>query len=280
MGDSMWVNGVNLETVEDEIELHALLDSCDDFDERKKIRSRLKDVMAKHRAEREAMIRRREEDREGLLRKKVEDADELKRRTLAMYDAMAKSAPAGAQKSIDVNILRTGEITPTGYATPQEKRLDLVEDAIRERARDADQRKKKVLAAFDKAAKSGPAGSTKFVDFDNVKPEDISNLENKQPKYSATFEMRGGVPFAPKVSVPRVAPRQVAPERDLMEESIRKRQAEAEERKRRTLAAFDQAARSRPAGTPISVYIPQTFDVEPVVTVVESQLKVASKKIT
>lgn len=52
------------------------------------------------------MIRRREEEREEILRQRVRDAEEQKRRTLAMYDAMAKSAPAGANKTMDVSILR------------------------------------------------------------------------------------------------------------------------------------------------------------------------------
>lgn len=44
----------------------------------------------------------------------------------------------------------------------------MVEDAIKKRQREAEERKKRILAAFDVAAKSQPAGTVKEVDFDIV----------------------------------------------------------------------------------------------------------------
>lgn len=45
-------------------------------------------------------------------------------------------------------------------------KVDHVEDAIKKRQREAEERKKRILAAFDVAAKSGPAGSSRDVDLD------------------------------------------------------------------------------------------------------------------
>lgn len=45
-------------------------------------------------------------------------------------------------------------------------RTDHVEDAIKKRQREAEERKKRILAAFDVAAKSAPAGAARDVDLD------------------------------------------------------------------------------------------------------------------
>lgn len=63
---------------------------------------------------------------------------------------------------------------------------------------------------------------------------------------------------------PHVNPAKEQPH-DSMEEAIRRRQHECDERKRKTLEAYDKAQRSRPAGVPVSVYVPSTDGVEPVV---------------
>ena len=47
-------------------------------------------------------------------------------------------------------------------------KVDLVEDAIKRRQREAEERKKRILAAYDVAAKTQPAGTVKEVDFDVV----------------------------------------------------------------------------------------------------------------
>lgn len=46
--------------------------------------------------------------------------------------------------------------------------MDLVEDAIKRRQREAEERKMRILAAYDVAAKSTPAGAAKDVDLDIV----------------------------------------------------------------------------------------------------------------
>ena len=42
----------------------------------------------------------------------------------------------------------------------------MVEDAIKKRQREAEERKKRILAAFDVASKASPAGAPKDVDFE------------------------------------------------------------------------------------------------------------------
>lgn len=272
MGDDIWVNGINLLTIDDELKLHELLDASQDIDDRKKIRGRLKDVMASSRARREEMARRREEDRENAIKNRLKDAEEQKRRTLAMYDAMAKSAPAGGAKTMDINILREGkEGKDSGRSSPAitGPKLDMVEEGLRQRVREADERKRKILAAYDQAAKSGPAGAPKNIDFDNVNVENYDPRANA-PKFTSTFQMKGGIPIYDAAKNPYLAYKsQAEVPYDPMEAAIRKRQQEADERKRRTLATYDAAAKSRPAGIPISVYVPVYNNVEPVVEALE-----------
>lgn len=57
-------------------------------------------------------------------------------------------------------------MTLTNLPKPFEPRLDYVEDAIKKRQREAEERKKRILAAFDVAAKSTPAGAPKDVDLE------------------------------------------------------------------------------------------------------------------
>ncbi|XP_064461211.1 uncharacterized protein LOC135371123 isoform X2 [Ornithodoros turicata] len=239
------VRGINLDALEDEMKLMEILDSTEDFEERKVVRSRLQEVKAVARAKREEMVRRREEDRENTIRQRQQEAAEHKQRTLAMYDQMAKSGPAGGIKKMP------------SQDQEGEQKIDLVEDAIQQRQREADLRKKRILAAYDAAAKTGPAGA-KVVDFESFKRADVSNYEPPKPTGAATgsstFSMSGGVPKIVKVSATPpgtpVTTSQAMWEDDLdpMERGIRARQREAEERKRRTLAAYAVAARSGDAG--------------------------------
>lgn len=55
-------------------------------------------------------------------------------------------------------------------------KVDHVEDAIKKRQREAEERKKRILAAFDVASKSTPAGAAKDVDFDVT-----SQIDSKCP---------------------------------------------------------------------------------------------------
>ncbi|XP_037282278.1 uncharacterized protein LOC119175260 isoform X2 [Rhipicephalus microplus] len=247
------VKGVNIDSLDDEFKLMELLDSIEDFEERKVVRSRLQEVKAVNKAKREALVRNREQERENAIRQRQQEAAEQKQRTLAMYDKMAKTG------KLDTTLYREGV---ESQDDDQSGKTDLVEDAIKQRQLEADLRKKRILAAYDAAAKSGPAGVVKTVDFDSFKKADVSTFEVPKPTGAATgsstFCAAGGVPKIVK-AVPVTPPpstgsgpawRQMSltgdeePEMDAMQRGILQRQREAEERKRRILAAYQIAARS------------------------------------
>ncbi|XP_077533169.1 uncharacterized protein LOC144145429 isoform X1 [Haemaphysalis longicornis] len=186
------IGGVNIATLDDEFKLMEILDSTEDFEQRKVVRARLQEVKAVNRAKREALVRNREEERENAIRQRQQEAAEHKQRTLAMYDKMAKTG------KLDTTLYKEGveEDDDDGQANKD----DLVEDAIKQRQREADLRKKRILAAYDAAAKSGPAGMVKTVDFDSFKKADVSTFEVPKPTGAAT----GGSTFAAAGGVPKI----------------------------------------------------------------------------
>ncbi|KFM82469.1 hypothetical protein X975_00239, partial [Stegodyphus mimosarum] len=243
---------IDIDSIEDEQTLIQLLDEAEDFDDRKRIRDRLMKVQHEIKVQREKERRRREEEREQAIRNRLKEADEKKRRTLEMYDQMAKSGPAGSKKTADINLYKEGSRPQSPLPGVIEPPKDLVEQTIRERLKAAEERKKRILAAYDHAAKSQPAGGARIVEFDAFKSADVSKLEPPKPvKGSCCFSMSGGVPKVEKV-VPAAVPKSPQPQDDShldpMERAIRARVREAEERKRRTLAAYDMAARTGGAG--------------------------------
>ncbi|XP_050050602.1 uncharacterized protein [Dermacentor andersoni] len=183
------VKGINIDSLDDEFKLMEILDSTEDFEERKVVRSRLQEVKAVNKAKREALVRNREQERENAIRQRQQEAAEQKQRTLAMYDKMAKTG------KLDTTLYREGV---ESQEDDESGKVDLVEDAIKQRQREADLRKKRILAAYDAAAKSGPAGVVKTVDFDSFKKADVSTFEVPKPTGAATgsstFCAAGGVP--------------------------------------------------------------------------------------
>ncbi|XP_023220195.1 smoothelin-like isoform X2 [Centruroides sculpturatus] len=185
-------DGVDLNSIEDEVRLYEMLDATEDFDERKKIRARLKEVQTALRAKRDEMMRKREEERERAIRERFQEAAEQKKRTLAMYDQMAKSSPAGGPKTLDVNTYKNADGTTKEAAIPAPKR-DLVEEGIQQRKREADERKRRILAAYDAAAKSGAPGP-KSLDIDTLQKPEVPEPTPAKPTPSCTFAMSGGIP--------------------------------------------------------------------------------------
>ncbi|GBM50693.1 hypothetical protein AVEN_45963-1 [Araneus ventricosus] len=239
---------IDLESIEDEQTLIDMLDETEDIDERKKIRDRLRQVQYVLKAQKEEQRKKRENEREQRIRDRQKEADLKKKQTLQMYSDMAKQGGPPRQISQD-----------------GEKKKDLVEDCIRDRVKACDDRKKRILAAFDHAAKSQPAGGARIVEFDSFKSADVSKLEPRKPvRGSCTFGMSGGVP---KVEKPPVAsaPRTPVPDDDShldpMERAIRARVREADERKKRTLAAYDMVARTGGAG-PKTVFLEEFRNIE------------------
>ena len=102
--------------------------------------------------------------REELIERRQREAAESKARTLAMYDNMAKSGNAGDRRPLDINTYRgreSGKLLLSGAAL---QKTDLVEETIRERVRASEENKKRLLAAYDYAAKTQPAGTVRDVD--------------------------------------------------------------------------------------------------------------------
>ncbi|GIY93170.1 smoothelin [Caerostris extrusa] len=169
------VNGVCLSSLTTEESLYNLLDATEDFDERKKVRNRLRQLQSELRAQRDEAMKKREQEREDMILQRKKDAEDSKRRMLAMYDHMAKSGV------MDVNIYKNSEPSPAD-ALPAPKR-DLVEEAIQQRHKDAEERKRKILAAYDAAARSGVPGP-KTADFDainNSKSAPVTPVAKKPP---------------------------------------------------------------------------------------------------
>lgn len=89
-----------------------------------------------------------------------------------MYDNMAKSGNAGDRKELDINTYRgkdSGKLLLSGAAI---QKTDYVEETIRERVRASEENKKRLLAAYDYAAKTQPAGTVRDVDFESFKNVD------------------------------------------------------------------------------------------------------------
>ncbi len=58
-------------------------------------------------AKRDEKLNKLTNTREDMLQKRQKEATEHKQRTLAMYDQMAKSAPAGGDKKMDIGIYKS-----------------------------------------------------------------------------------------------------------------------------------------------------------------------------
>lgn len=123
-------------------------------------------------AKREQRLEDVSDHREQLIQQRQRDANESKARTLQMYDNMAKSGNAGDKRQLDINTYRgkeSGKLLLSGTAL---QKTDLVEETIRERVRASEENKKRLLAAYDYAAKTQPAGTVRDVDFESFKGVD------------------------------------------------------------------------------------------------------------
>ncbi|KAI2804338.1 hypothetical protein BLOT_003320 [Blomia tropicalis] len=243
---------INLDEITDMNLLQNLLDQTEDIDDRKAIRGRIQELRSIERAKRDEKLDRLMNTREDMLKDRQKKAAEHKQRTLAMYDQMAKSAPAGGKKMMDIGFYQTGHITPPSSPSVQYEQKDVLIECKEA----AENRKKKILAAYDAAARSAPAGATKVVDMEQLKRADLSNYQ-PPPKgdSAATFQMCGGIPKVSKGSQPNTPmtpgfpsgfafPKPVEERVDPAQEIIRARQKEAEEQKKRMLAAYDYISKT------------------------------------
>jgi len=241
---------IDIDSIEDEQTLIQLLDEAEDFDDRKRIRDRLMKIQYEIKVKHEEQRKRREKDRDDAIKNRLKDADEKKKQTLQMYSDLAKARPGGVRNSLDGS---RSESPVPGLA---DKPRDLVEETIRDRLKASEDRKKRILAAYDHAAKSQPSGQARIVEFDAFRSADASKLEKpKLPTGSCCFGMSGGIPKIEKVTAvttPKSPPADDS-HLDPMERAIRARMREADERKKRTLAAYDVVARSGGAGPKVVI---------------------------
>ncbi|XP_075677997.1 uncharacterized protein LOC113790839 isoform X2 [Dermatophagoides pteronyssinus] len=147
---------INLDELTDMNLLQNLLDQTEDIDDRKAIRGRMQELRAIERAKRDAKLERLTNSREEMIQERQRKAAEHKARTLAMYDQMARSAPAGGKKTMDIGIYTTGQVTPPSSPSIIDKGI---EDVFQQCKRSAEERKKKILESYSKASLS-PAGTT------------------------------------------------------------------------------------------------------------------------
>lgn len=144
-----------------------------------------------------------------------------------------------------------------------------MEDVLQQCKRTAEERKKKILAAYEAASRSGPSGVVKGVDFEPFINADgksvlscvsqlthslsptVSEYQPTKMDSGATFQMSGGVskvtksqpntPMSPGFPGGLIFPQPVR--EDPAQEIIRQRQREAEEQKKRLLAAYDYVSK-------------------------------------
>ncbi|BFZ18190.1 hypothetical protein BsWGS_21229 [Bradybaena similaris] len=124
------------DTITDEEELHKMMNATEDFEERKKIRARIREIRDKQREEMEAKRKQREAEAEDLVKKKFERAEEEKRKKMEAYK---QQAPTHERDS---------------------KYHEVSQNLIQEKYKAAEEEKARKLAAYSSlAAKTGSAGS-------------------------------------------------------------------------------------------------------------------------
>ncbi|KAH9503916.1 hypothetical protein Btru_064137 [Bulinus truncatus] len=129
------VNMPSYDDINDEDELHKLMNSTEDFEERKKIRSRLREIRDKQREEFEAKRKQREAEAEDLVKKKFEKAEEEKKKKLEAYK---QQAPTHERDS---------------------KYHEVTQNLIADKHKAAEEEKAKKLAAYSHIAETtGPGG--------------------------------------------------------------------------------------------------------------------------
>lgn len=150
------------DTIEDEDELHKLLSKSENFEERKKIRARMKEIREKKQKDWEAKRLQREKESGDLVKKKFELAEKEKEKFLKTFEQTAKEASAERER-----ILQKGE------------------DILKDKVKHADEDKRRTLETFDKLAKhddkkvqktpakpAGPQGAkAMFQKMDNAAPK-------------------------------------------------------------------------------------------------------------
>lgn len=152
-------------TIDDEEKLSEMLSKSDNFDERKKLRARIKEVRDAHMKEWEAKRAARETETEDLIKKKHREADALKQQKLEQFQKQAAEHTEAKHLDVAEQHLRERmkladetkkrqleEFSGRGATHQESTHLEISERALQEKIKQADILKKKTLDSYDKAA--------------------------------------------------------------------------------------------------------------------------------
>ncbi|XP_060074141.1 smoothelin-like isoform X2 [Ylistrum balloti] len=161
------------ETMDDEEELHKYLSKTEDFEERKRIRTRMRELREIKNKEIEARRIQREKENEDIIKRRHEQADKQKAKTLAEFDKMAKTASEQHNKTLQAS-----------------------EASLKEKIRRADEDKARTLAVYDDLAKKGTTTTSTVSKTEEI-PGGTRTTVIKKTETSAGF---GGVAYGAKPS--------------------------------------------------------------------------------
>ncbi|XP_069135255.1 uncharacterized protein [Argopecten irradians] len=166
------------ETMDDEEELHKYLSKTEDFQERKRIRNRMKELREIKSKEIEARRIQREKENEDIIRRRHEQADIQKAKTLAEFDKRAKTASEQHNKTLQAS-----------------------EDSLKEKIRRADEDKARTLAVYDDLGKKGTTHTTTVSKTEEI-PGGTRTTVIKKTETSAGF---GGMSYGAKPTAEQAA---------------------------------------------------------------------------
>ncbi|XP_060584855.1 muscle M-line assembly protein unc-89-like isoform X3 [Ruditapes philippinarum] len=158
-------SNMDYSTITDEEKLNDLLSKSDNFDERKKIRARIKEVRDQHMKEWEAKRAARHVETEDPIKRKHREADLMKQKKMEQFQKqaadhheskhldLAEQQLRERMKLADEQKKKTMQEFSGRAATHQDSaHLDISERALQEKIKQADLLKKKTLESYDQAA--------------------------------------------------------------------------------------------------------------------------------
>ncbi|OQV19219.1 putative Smoothelin [Hypsibius exemplaris] len=103
----------DLAAIADESVLQQMLDNASDFDERKAIRGRIREIKEDNRKKMDERMKKSDGAREEMLKFKVQQAEDAKQRYLSMYNDAAKTGDGSSSKQWNTDTYKSGETTAT-----------------------------------------------------------------------------------------------------------------------------------------------------------------------
>ncbi|XP_074600928.1 uncharacterized protein LOC141854963 [Brevipalpus obovatus] len=170
--------GVNLAAEDDMDRLNALLDSVEDFEERKRIRDRIRELREVEKAKREELCNRLESFREENIKKKVMSMAAETQKKMSKLEEVAKKQQTGQRMQNYTPMVDVGPANDPDRITNSAPTLDFMQDCLKERVNTAAQRKNKVLDQYDALAKQPrEQRDSKANAFNKFKQMDAANVK-------------------------------------------------------------------------------------------------------